>query len=88
MSTQIVKKCDNLRSGSEDSGSGCVKVFSEPGFIVAGNGNTRGYFGWALVYKALLHCQSAVHSGSSKREDLKQRYTFKYTVTSILVLSD
>ena len=36
--------CDNLRSGSEESGSGCVKVFSEPGFIVAGNGSTRGYF--------------------------------------------
>ena len=37
--------CDNLRSGSEESGSGCVKVFSEPGFIVAGNGSARGYFG-------------------------------------------
>ena len=42
---EIKQNCDNLRSGSEESGSGCVKVFSEPGFIVAGNGSTRGYFG-------------------------------------------
>ena len=44
-SISITKYCDNLRSGSEESGSGCVKVLSEPGFIVAGNGSTRGYFG-------------------------------------------
>ena len=37
--------CDNLRSGSEVSGSGCVKVFSDPGFITAGQGSTRGYIG-------------------------------------------
>ena len=31
---------DNLRPGSGELGSGCVRVFSEPGFNVAGTGST------------------------------------------------
>ena len=61
-------------------GSRCVKVLNEPGFIIVGSVR---YFGRVLVYKALLHCQSADRAPSEAVRGYL--IAFKYTMSSLLV---